>query len=82
MKDGRVVLGLTVEINGTQYELNIVTKPGQGIEAALNYLAQAGYLTQNGSEYRLQVPTWALSKAKGNTIWLHVEDYEKLKGTT
>jgi len=28
------------------------------------------------------VPVWALNKARGNVIWVHVEDYEKLKGTT
>ena len=81
-KDGRFVLGLTAEINGNTYEINIATKPGQGIIDALQYLANSGYLTQNGNEYRLQIPTWALAKAKGNVIWVHVEDYEKLKGTT
>jgi len=81
-KDGRFVLGLTAEINGGTYEINIVTKPGQGIIDALQYLAQAGYLTKNGNEHTLEVPTWAIAKAKGNTIWVHIEDYEKLKGAT
>jgi len=80
-KDGRAVLSLTAEINGTTFELNLVTKPGQSIEQALNYLANAGFLTKNGNEFTLQVPTWALSKAKGNIIWVHVEDYERIKGT-
>jgi hypothetical protein len=80
-KDGRIVLSLLAELNGKQIELNLVTKPGQGIEPALQYLAQAGHLTQDGDNYLLQVPTWAIAKAKTNVIWVHLEDYEKLKGT-
>ena len=80
-RDGRVVISLLAELNGKQVELNLVTKPGQGIVDALNHLANTGYLTKNGDEYTLEVPTWALSKAKGNTIWVHIEDYEKMKGT-
>jgi hypothetical protein len=79
-KDGRNVLSLNIEINDHTYELNLVTKPGQGIEQALNYLAEAGYLTKDGNVFMLKVPTWAMSKAKGNVIWVHVEDYERLKG--
>jgi hypothetical protein len=81
-RDGRAVLSLNASINGNTYEINIVTKQGQGIEGALNYLANAGYLTKNGKEFALEVPTWALGKAKNNVIWVHVEDYEKSKGTT
>jgi len=81
-KDGRIVLSLLAELNGMQIELNLVTKQNQGIEDAFQYLAQAGFLTQNGNEYALQVPTWALAKAKANVVWVHIEDYEKLKGTT
>jgi hypothetical protein len=80
-RDGRNVLSLNIKINDATYELNLVTKPGQGIEQALNYLAEAGYLTKNGDEYTLEVPTWAIAKAKGNVVWIHIEDYEKLKGT-
>jgi len=80
-RDNRVVVSLNVTIGSNQYELNIVTKPGQGIEQALEYLVNAGFLTKNGNEFTLQVPTWALSKAKGNIIWVHVEDYERIKGT-
>jgi len=80
-KDGRAVLSLSIKIGDNTLELNLVTKQGQGIEQALNYLTEVGYLTKNGNEYTLEVPTWALSKAKGNTIWVHIEDYEKLKGT-
>jgi hypothetical protein len=79
-RDGRAVLSLNVEIDGTTYELNIVTKQGQGIEQALNYLANAKYLTKNGNKFTIEVPTWTLAKAKGNVVWVHVEDYEKLKG--
>jgi hypothetical protein len=81
-RDGRAVLSLNVEINGATYELNLVTKPGQGIESALTYLAEAGFLKKIDEKFTLQVPTWAMSKAKGNVVWVHVEDYEKLKGTT
>ncbi len=80
-RDGRAVLSLNVEIDSTTYELNIVTKQGQGIEQALNYLANAKYLAKNGNKFTIEVPTWTLAKAKGNVIWVHVEDYERLKGT-
>jgi hypothetical protein len=81
-KDGRVVLSLSIKIGDNTLELNLVTKQGQGIEQALNYLANAGFLTKNGDEFTLEVPTWALAKAKNNVIWVHIEDYEKLKGAT
>ena len=81
-KDGRVVLSLSIKIGNNTLELNLVTKQGQGIEQALNYLANAGYLTKNGDEFTLEVPTWALAKAKNNVIWVHIEDYERLRGTT
>jgi hypothetical protein len=80
-RDGRVVVSLNVTIGSNQYEVNIVTKPGQGIEDALTYLAETGYLNKDGDEFTLKIPTWALAKAKGNTIWVHVEDYERIKGT-
>jgi len=41
-KDGRAVFSLNVEVDGNQYELNLVTKPGQGIQQALEYLASKG----------------------------------------
>ena len=81
-KDGRVVLSLSIKIGDNTLELNLVTKQGQGIEQALNYLANVGFLTKNGDEFTLEVPTWALAKAKNNVIWVHLEDYEKLKGAT
>jgi len=80
-RDNRVVVSLNVTIGSNQYEVNLVTKPGQGIEDALTYLANAGYLTKNSNTFVIQVPTWTLNKAKNNVVWIHIEDYEKLKGT-
>jgi len=81
-RDGRAVLSLSVEINGNQYELNLVTKTGQGIQQALEYLASKGYLKKDDNDqYQLFIPTWSIAKAKNGTIWLHLEDYEKLAGT-
>jgi hypothetical protein len=81
-KDGRAVFSLSVEVNGSQYELNLVTKPGQGIQQALEYLAEKGYLKKgDNDQYQLSIPTWSIAKAKNGTIWLHLEDYEKLAGT-
>ncbi|MFP3240418.1 MAG: hypothetical protein RXQ94_04700 [Caldivirga sp.] len=80
-RDGRAVLSLNIEVNGNQYELNLVTKPGQGIQQALEYLASKGYLKNNNENYQILIPTWSLAKAKNGTIWLHIEDIEKLAGT-
>jgi hypothetical protein len=81
-RDGRNVLSLNVEIDGHAYELNLVTKPGQGIQQALEYLASKGYLRKdNDDKYLLLIPTWSLSKAKNGVIWLHIEDIERLAGT-
>jgi hypothetical protein len=81
-RDGRAVLSLNIEVNGTQYELNLVTKPEQGIQPALEYLASKGYLKKDDNDqYQLLIPTWSIAKAKNGTIWLHLEDYEKLAGT-
>ncbi len=81
-RDGRAVLSLLAEIDGNTYELNLVTKPGQGIQQALEYIITKGYMKKtNENQYQLEIPTWALSKAKNGTIWIHIEDYEKLAGT-
>jgi hypothetical protein len=81
-RDGRSVLSLNIKINDAAYELNLVTKPGQGIQQALEYLAEKGYLKKiNEDQYQLLIPTWSITKAKNNMIWLHIEDYEKLAGT-
>ncbi len=76
-KDGRAVFSLNVEVDGNRYELNLVTKPGQGIQQALEYLASKGYLKKdNENQYLLLITTWSLSKAKNGVIWLHIEDIE------
>ena len=81
-RDGRSVLSLNIKINDATYELNLVTKPGQGIQQALEYLAKKGYLKKDDNDqYQLLIPTWSIAKAKNGTIWLHLEDYEKLAGT-
>jgi len=81
-RDGRSVLSLNIKINDATYELNLVTKPGQGIQQALEYLAEKGYLKKiNEDQYQLSIPTWSIAKAKNGTIWLHIEDIEKLAGT-
>jgi len=86
---GRTVLSLNVEINGSQYELNLATKPGQSIQQALEYLAEVGYLTKNNEKFLLQIPPWVLDKApwvvsrvKGNVMFVYIEDYEQLKRVT
>jgi len=81
-RSGGYVLGIEVSINGTRHELNLVTKPNQTIEEALDYLAKAGFITKNGDKYVILVPTWSLAKARNNVVWVHIEDYERLRGTT
>jgi len=81
MRDGRHVMSLLVSINGVDYELNVVTKPNQPIEAAVDELVKLGIITKEKNDFVILVPTWSLAKAKGNVIWVHVEDYERLKGT-
>jgi len=78
-RDGRAVLSLNVEINGATYELNLVTKPGQTIQQALEYLADAGFLEKTNEKFTLRVPAWVLNKARGNVVWVHVDDFERLK---
>ena len=80
-RDNRVVVSFYIEIDSTQYELNLVTKPNQGIEAALNYLVNNGFLSKDGKIFMLKVPTWAIAKARNGVVWVHVEDYERIKGT-
>jgi hypothetical protein len=86
---GRMVLSLNIEINGSQYELYLVTKPGQSIQQALEYLAEVGYLTKNNEKFLLQIPPWILDKApwvvgrvKGNVMVVYIDDYEQLKRVT
>jgi hypothetical protein len=81
-RDSRAVLRLVVLIDGTEYTLNIVGKPGTGIEQLAKYLTENSIVRLENGRWVIELPTWALSKAKNNTAWVHVEDYEKLKGTT
>ena len=81
-RDGRAVLRLAVLIDGVEYTLNIVSKPGMGIEQLAKYLTENGIVRLENGRWFIELPTWSLAKAKNLTIWVHVEDYEKLKGTT
>jgi hypothetical protein len=81
-RDGRNVLSLLVSIDGVNYELNIVTKPSQPIEDAVNELTKLGAITKEKDGFVVLVPTWSMAKAKDNIVWVRIEDYERLKGTT
>ena len=81
-RDGRAVLRLLVSIDGAEYTLNIVSKPGMGAEALAKYLTENGFIKLENGRWTIELPTWSIAKAKNLTIWVHVEDYEKLKGTT
>ena len=81
-RDGRAVLRLLVVIDSTEYTLNIVSKPGMGIEQLAEYLTKNGIVKLDNGKWTIELPTWAVAKAKNLTIWVHVEDYERLKGTT
>ena len=77
--DGRVVLRLSVSINDDDYVLNVVGN--QGIEGMLNELLKLKLLVKDGNEWFIEIPTWQVTKAKNATIWVHWEDYERLKGS-
>jgi hypothetical protein len=81
-RDGRAVLRLLVSIDGAEYVLNIVSKPGMGIEQLAEYLTENGFVRLENGKWMIELPTWSLAKAKNYTIWVHTEDFEKLKGTT
>jgi hypothetical protein len=81
-RDGRAVLRLAVIIDGVEYTLNIVGKPGTGIEQLAEYLTKNEIVRLDNGKWTIELPTWSLAKAKNLTIWVHAEDYEKLKGTT
>ena len=81
-RDGRLVLSLLVSIDGVDYELNLVTKPGEDPQRLAEYLAENGIVAKDGDKFTILVPTWCLAKARNNVIWVHAEDYERLKGTT
>jgi hypothetical protein len=79
--DGRVVLRLGVTINDSDYVLNVVGKQGQGIEEMLNELVRLKLLVKEGNEWVIEIPTWQVAKAKNGVIWVHFDDYERLKGS-
>jgi len=81
-RDGRAVLRLSVSIDGVEYVLNIVSKPGMGIEQLAEYLTKNGFVKLENGRWFIELPTWSIAKSKNATIWVHAEDYEKLKGTT
>jgi hypothetical protein len=81
-RDNRAVLRLAITIDGVEYTLNIVGKPGTGIEQLAEYLTKNGIVRLENGKWVIELPTWSLAKAKNYTIWVHAEDFEKLKGTT
>jgi len=81
-RDNRPVIRLAVLIDAVEYTLNIVGKPGTGIEQLAEYLTKNGIVRLENGRWFIELPTWSIAKAKNLTIWVHVEDYEKLKGTT
>jgi len=81
-RDNRAVLRLSILIDGVEYTLNIVSKPGMGTKQLAEYLTENGFVRLENGKWIIEVPTWSIAKAKNATIWVHAEDYEKLKGTT
>jgi hypothetical protein len=79
--DGRVVLRLGVSINDDDYVLNIVSRQGQGIEELVNELVRLKLLVKEDDEWFVEIPTWSIAKAKNGVVWVHWEDYERLKGS-
>jgi hypothetical protein len=79
--DGRVVLRLSVSINDDDYVLNIVGKQGQGIEELVNELVRLKLLVKEGNEWVIEIPTWSMAKARNGVVWVHFDDYERLKGS-
>ncbi|MDT7970815.1 MAG: hypothetical protein RQ842_09610 [Vulcanisaeta sp.] len=81
-RDSRAVLRLAVLIDGVEYTLNIVSKPGMGAKQLAEYLTENGFVRIENGKWIIEVPTWTIAKSKNLTIWVHAEDFEKLKGTT
>jgi hypothetical protein len=81
-RDNRAVLRLSILIDGVEYVLNIVSKPGMGIEQLAEYLTKNEIVRLENGKWTIELPTWSIAKAKNYTVWVHVEDFEKLKGTT
>jgi hypothetical protein len=79
--DGHAVLRLSVSINDNDYVLNVVGRQGQGVEEMLNELLKLKLLVKEGNDWFIEIPTWQVTKAKNSTIWVHFDDYERLKGS-
>jgi hypothetical protein len=80
-QDGRVVLRLSVTVDNNDYVLNIVGKEGLGAEEMVKELVKLKVITKEGNEWVIEIPTWQVTKAKNGVVWVHWEDYERLKGT-
>ena len=80
-QDGRVVLRLSVTVDNNDYVLNIVGKEGLGAEEMVKELVKLKLLVKDGNDWFIEIPTWSMAKARNATIWVHWEDYERLKGT-
>jgi hypothetical protein len=80
-QDGRVVLRLSVTVDNNDYVLNIVGKEGLGAEEMVKELVKLKVITKEGNEWVIEIPTWSTAKARYGVVWVHWEDYERLKGT-
>jgi hypothetical protein len=81
-RDNRAIIRLSILIDGVEYVLNIVSKPGMGAKQLADYLTENGFVRLENGKWVVELPTWTLAKAKNYTVWVHAEDFEKLKGTT
>jgi len=81
-RDNRAVLRLVILMDGAEYTINIVGKPGMGVEQLAEYLTKNGFVRLDNGKWVIEIPTWTIAKAKNGMVWVHAEDLEKLKGTT
>ncbi len=56
-RDNRAVLRLSILIDGAEYVLNVVGKPGVGIEQLAKYLTENGFVRLENSKWIIEVPT-------------------------
>jgi len=80
-EDGRVILRLGVEIDGRDYVLNIVGKEGLNAEEIAKELVKLKVITKEDNDWFIEIPTWSMTKAKRNTIWVEWEEIERLRGS-
>ena len=80
-QDGRIVLRLGVAVDNTDYVLNIVGKEGLNAEEMVKELVKLKIIIKEGNEWFIEIPTWSIAKARNATIWVHFDDYERLKGS-